>query len=69
MGPILNPRWEQKQTEGYVIVFSEVVYVWHSPNTLPTICTIRCSLLKPDTPYLSPGDALGSSVGLSAVNQ
>ena len=23
MGPIRNPRWEQKRTEGYVIVSSE----------------------------------------------
>ena len=26
MGPIRNPRWEQKRTEGYVIVFM----IWQS---------------------------------------
>jgi hypothetical protein len=29
MGPIRNPRWEQKRTEGYVIVSNHV-----GPNTV-----------------------------------
>jgi hypothetical protein len=28
MGPIRNPRWEQKQTEGYVIVFMCIMRGW-----------------------------------------
>ncbi len=53
MGPIRNPRWEQKRTEGYVIVSSEtpvlffrlwcltplstVVQLYHGNNSLLTL--------------------------------
>ena len=32
MGPIRNPRWEQKRTEGYVIISSVMCTLW-SDNT------------------------------------
>jgi hypothetical protein len=34
MGPIRNPRWEQKQTEGYVIVSTPLLVVASHIKTL-----------------------------------
>jgi hypothetical protein len=36
MGPIRNPRWEQKRTEGYVIVSSKYMFLMSTNWTINT---------------------------------
>jgi len=51
-----NPRWEQKRTEGYVIVSSvRVALSKHATHYMHD----QVFLIKPDTPYLSPGYLCG----------
>jgi hypothetical protein len=45
MGPIRNPRWEQKQTEGYVIV-SSVWRIFYLKKKKKKNVQFRCKWLE-----------------------
>ena len=48
MGPIRNPRWEQKQTEGYVIISMK----WHHQNTFTWCRGHKFGLVSSLWPFL-----------------
>jgi hypothetical protein len=73
MGPIRNPRWEQKRTEGYVIVSRVTLHV-HVPMSQPLsggdikMKKFHHKYFKPSI-YLQPGEMIFSFYLLMIFHQ